>query len=386
MNLQALLASSDDAATEVLSRVLSGYGLGTERISDPETAMARLAQQKFDALVVDFDDPDVAIGILQQAHKLGTEPLGIALGADPACGREILNAKAHFVLYKPVSEETAKSALRAAALLLSRERRRAVRIPVQAPVAITHSDQRTLDGILLDLSETGMDVLTAEPQAVGASFSFHFRLPDGSVEVSSTGRVAWANANGQTGVHFLELDESTKEQLKSWLKAATTMLPSESAEALTQCKLTDLSLGGCYVETDSPFPEQSMIDLCLQTEGREVHAEAMVRVVHPGYGMGAEFPSRTEEQRNKALEVIDFLRTSAGTTPKLSISPVALVADVGQFECTPSECESASPGAPAEVWDDPLLELLRRGPSLSQSEFLAELGRQRNPQAVGSSA
>jgi len=385
MNLQALLASSDDAAAEVLSRVLSGYGLGTERISDSETAMARLEQQKFDALVVDFDDPEAATGILQKAQGLGTGPLGIALLSDPARVRDILNAKAHFVVYKPVSEEIARAALRAAAALLSHERRRAVRIPVQAPVAVTLADGRVLDGILLDLSENGMDVLTAEPQAVGALFSFHFRLPDGSVDVSSTGRVAWANANGQTGVHFPDLDESVREQLRNWLQAAATTLAS-TCETVTQCKLTDLSLGGCYIETDSPFPEGSLINLCLKTDAGETHTEGMVRVVHPGYGMGVEFASSTEEQRAKVLQIFDLLRASAGATPQLSISPRALVAEGCQFEHSQPEHPSQASETPAEEWDDPLLDLLRRGSCLAQDNFLAELERQRNPQELGSPA
>jgi CheY-like chemotaxis protein len=384
MNLQALLVSSDDAAAEVLGRVLSGYGLSTERSSDPDTALARMQQQKFDALVVDFDDA-AAAGILHHAQKLGIEPLGIALLADPSMVREVLNAKAHFVVYKPVSEESATAALRAAAALLKQERRSTVRIPVQAPVEITLADGRTLDGILLDLSESGMDVLMAEPQTVGAMFSFHFQLPEGSAEIASTGRVAWANPNGQTGVHFPDLDESAREQLKNWLKAATTMA-STSAEAVTHCKLTDLSAGGCYMETGSPFPEGSMIDLCLKTDAGEVHTEGMVRVMHPGHGMGVEFPSRTEEQRAKVLAVFDFLRASADVTPQLSISPRALAADPGQFEHGQHGHDSEASNAAGEQWDDPLLDLLRRGSSLGLSEFLAELESQRNPQAVASPA
>src|SRR5207302_6560225 len=126
--------------------------------------------------------------------------------ADTAKVRHILSGGAHFVLYKPISEEAARAGLRAAAALLTRERRRAVRVPVQAPVEITSPDTRKVDGILLDLSETGMDVLTAEPQIPGSLMVFHFQLPDGALKVEAHGQVAWANPNGQTGVHFLDLD------------------------------------------------------------------------------------------------------------------------------------------------------------------------------------
>lgn len=375
MTLQALLVSTDDSAADVLGRVLPTFGIAMDRSSDPETTIARIQQQKFEALIVDFDNAEMAEDVLRQAQKLGTEPLSIALVADTAKVREILSGGAHFVLYKPLSDDAAKAGLRAAAALLSRERRRAVRIPVQAPVEITLPDTRKLDGILLDLSETGMDVLTAEPQAPGSLLAFHFQLPDGGLEVEARGQVAWANANGQTGVHFLDLAEATAAELKTWLQAAASTLGAVDDETVPHCKLTDLSLGGCYVQTDAPFPERALVDLCLKAEEHEIHTEGMVRVAHPGHGMGVEFPSRTPEQRAQVGNLITFLRNCPATMLELIISPRALVADITQFE--PGEKKAEESG---DEMEDPLLDLLRRGTSLQQDDFLSELQHQRNPE------
>jgi hypothetical protein len=145
------------------------------------------------------------------------------------------------------------------------------------------------------------------------------------------------------------------------------------------CKLTDLSLGGCYLETDAPFPERALIDLCLKTEELEVHTEGMVRVAHPGHGMGVEFPSRTAEQRAKVGNLINCLRQDPAKTPQLIISPRALMADLNQFETRDKPATDS-----AEELEDPLLELLRRGESLQQDEFLSELSQQRNPEDVAS--
>jgi CheY-like chemotaxis protein len=152
MTLQALLVSTDDQAAEVLGRVLPPFGIVLDRCSDPETTKTRIQQQKFAALIIDFEDAEAAQEVLQHAKKLGTEPLSIALVADATKVRDILTGGAHFVLYKPLTEEAAKAGLRPAAALLSRERRRAFRVPVQAPVEITLADGRKVDGILLDLS------------------------------------------------------------------------------------------------------------------------------------------------------------------------------------------------------------------------------------------
>ncbi len=378
MNPQALLVSSDDSAAEVLARVLSSFEIAMDRLSDPETALARIQQQKFDALIVDFDVPKLADDILREAQRLGTCPITAALVADPAKVRDILSGGAHFVLYKPISEETARAGLLPAAGLLGRERRRAYRVPVQAPVEITLPDTRKVDGILLDISETGMDVLTAEAQTAGALMAFRFQLPDGALEVEAHGQVAWANPNGQTGVRFLDLSQSAEKTLKEWLKAATATVGGPAEESVPHCKLTDLSTGGCYVETEAPFPERSLIDFCLKTNELEVHTEGMVRVMHPGHGMGVEFPSRTPEQRGQVTGLIDFLRNSPEAMPELIISPRALLADLKQFE--PEEKASGS----ADELDDPLLELLRRGSSLQHEQFMAELQQQRSPQPAAS--
>ena len=71
MTLQALLVSTDDSAADVLGRVLPTFGIAMDRSSDPETTIARIQQQKFDALIVDFDHPEVAEDVLRQAQKLG---------------------------------------------------------------------------------------------------------------------------------------------------------------------------------------------------------------------------------------------------------------------------------------------------------------------------
>jgi CheY-like chemotaxis protein len=377
MTLQALLVSSDNAAADVLGGVLPALGFAMDRCTDPEATSTRIQQQKFDTIITDYDDPRGANDVLALVKDLGLGSLSVALVADPSKVREILNGGAQFVLYKPLSEDAVRAGLRPVAALLNRERRRAFRVPVQAPVEITVGEGRKLDGILLDLSETGMDVLTAEPQVAGSSLKFHLQLPDGGPQLDAKARVAWANPNGQTGVHFLDIPEGLLSQLRTWLKAAATENSSESDEVVPHCKLTDLSLGGCYVETDAPFPERALIDLCFKTGDLEVHTEGMVRVAHPGHGMGVEFPSRTPEQRAQVENLINFLRSSRDTTPELMISPRALVADLTQFES--GELADAT-----SEMEDLLLELIRHGTSLQQEQFLSELHHQRGPEGVAS--
>jgi DNA-binding response OmpR family regulator len=377
MILQALLVSKDDPTAETLIQVLAQFGVAVDRSNAADVAAARLEEQRFDQVIVDFDDPESASLVLEHVRRLGgpdhNPPVTVALLPDAAQIRSILGAGAHFILTKPVSPEQAHNTLRAATALLKRERRQSMRVAVQAPVSIRCEDGNTLEGILLDVSTGGMDVLAAKPLAQAALVRVSFTLPDGDSGIEAEAEVAWSTANGQSGFRFLDIDPKMREEMGEWLAARSHEALPEEPEAASQCKLTDLSLGGCYVQTESPFPQSSAVDLCLRAAGMEIHAEGLVRVMHPGHGMGIEFPARTEEQRKSVGEFIEFLTAQPGATPQLETSPRALTAstvDLGSANNSSNDSEDA------------LLDLLRNGSGLNEEDFLTELHRQRNPSPV----
>jgi CheY-like chemotaxis protein len=376
MILQALLVSNDDPTAETLIQVLAQFGVAVSRSNAADVAATRLTEERFDQVIVDFDEPETAAQMLESCrHLAGPErhpPVTVAVLPDAGQIRKILGAGAHFVLTKPVSREQAETTLRAATAILKRERRQSARVAVQAPVAIHVDESNTVEGILLDLSTGGMDVLAAKPLPTATMVRVFFEIPDSEVKVEAETEVAWSTPNGQTGLRFLDMDSKLRQPMNEWLAARSQDALPEEPEAASECQLTDLSLGGCYVHTESPFPQSSAVDLCLRAAGLEIHAEGFVRVMHPGHGMGIEFPARTDEQRKKVGDFIEFLTSQPGTKPQLEISPKSLVASTSDLSQT-TEGDA----------EDPLLELLRSGSGLNEEEFLAELGRQRTPADVG---
>jgi CheY-like chemotaxis protein len=370
MSFQALLVSKDEEATGILKPVFAGFGVDVQTCSYPE-AVVRITEQRFDAVVVDFDDPHSATLVLQNLLAVGRAPVTIALLSDQTKVRNVFGAGANFVLYKPIAHAQAQASLRAATALIKRERRRSFRVPVQVPVRLSVENGPEMEGILLDLSEDGMDVLAAQPLCPAASINAHFTLLDGT-EFDLRGEVAWANPNGQSGVRLIDLSEKLRAALKTWVASNAPELPPEDPQPVSHCQLTDLSLGACYVQTESPFPEQSGIVLTLKAGELEVCAEGVVRVMHPGYGMGIEFASGTSEEREHVEHFIDFLTSQPGTIPELLITPRAL------------KSRNQSSTEQVEQLEDPLLELLRHNEDLSQEQFLDELRKQRRSEAVAS--
>jgi CheY-like chemotaxis protein len=377
MTFQSLLVCKDEQTTDVLTSVLAGFGLGVQCCGYPD-ALCRVTEQKFDAVIVDYDDPHSAGLVLQNVYQASGSKniVTVALLNDKTKVRNVFGAGANFVLYKPISQQQAEASLRAAIAMMKRERRRSFRVPVQLEVKLKVENGTEMEGILLDLSEDGLDVLAAQPLCPGARISARFTLPEQSSEIEVQGEIAWANPNGESGVRYTDLADNLRQTLREWVVINAAEILPEDPEPVSECKLTDLSLGGCYVETVSPFPERSGVVLCLRAAGMEVQAEGKVRVMHPESGMGLEFASGTEEQREHVGNFINFLTSRPGTVPQLLITPKALAAaNDGDYR------DGKQSGEP----EDLLLDLLNRADSLSQEQFLQELRQQRNSEEVASS-
>jgi ActR/RegA family two-component response regulator len=366
MKFQALLVLADNQASEVLSRVLDDYQVESEHCADRESALRRLEDKHFDAVVVDFDDAGAANQILQDVRQSSTSKSAVAIGlwSDRENVRTAFGIGANFILYKPVSGDQACATLRSAVSLLKRERRRSFRVPVQLPLTISWNGAPEVEGIMLDLSEDGMDVLSAQPLGESQVAEFHFSLP-GLSDLKILGQIAWANSNGQAGVQFVDLTDAQRGTLSDWLAHNAPETPPPDPEPLTQCKLTDLSLGGCYIETESPFPQLTKIELWLKAGQQELHVRGIVRVMHPGRGMGVEFASSAPDDRGRVEGFIDLLSSHSDVMPQLLVAPKSI-----SFHGEPSK------PAP-EAQGDELLQLLHSPEHLTENAFLAELRRQR---------
>jgi DNA-binding response OmpR family regulator len=371
MIFHALLVLTDDSTAERLRQILAEFQVESEYCSESHVATQKLAERRYDAVIVDLEDQSAAASILEQVRQsqISKNAVTISLLDDKSLVRRAFGMGANFILYKPVADEPARASLRAAIAILKRERRRTFRVPVQLPVTLSWHGAPEVEGIMLDLSENGMDVLSAQPLQQSQALHVHFSLPDLS-QIGATGQVAWANSNGQAGVEFVDFPDGQKQIVQDWLSANAPEGPPPEPEPIANCKLSDLSLGGCYVESESPFPVNTEVELSLRASNTEIKITALIRVMHPGYGMGLEFVSDEGEHRQLVDQFISVLSSHPGSVPLLSISPKSI-----HFH------EVASSASQSEGNADSLVELLRSDLPRSQDEFLAELRRQRNSAA-----
>jgi c-di-GMP-binding flagellar brake protein YcgR len=367
MSLQSLVFCSDDKIVRVLRRVLSDLEINVEHCTTIDATVHKLTRHRYEAVIVDCADPEAAELILRSARSApcNKRAIAVALIDGATALRSAFELGAHFVLYKPISTERSKASFRAARALMKRERRRNTRVPVEIPVTLIFDNgtgqQRSST---TDLSEGGM-ALTLSKRQKASSIRVEFLLPGNETAMDCKAEVAWEGSSRHAGIRFVDMPPEARDQLKAWLNRHSS--EPEKDDPPVSCKLTDLSLGGCYLEMASPFPVRTLVVLSMRVGNLQVKAEGVVRVMHPELGMGVEFTQATKQQREHVENFIQALMKSNGALPDLLVEPEGLETD-----------GNPAPFVKGDV-DDPLVELFHTKAALTVEAFQVELRKQRGP-------
>jgi PilZ domain-containing protein len=68
-------------------------------------------------------------------------------------------------------------------------------------------------------------------------------------------------------------------------------------ETRVVARISELSSGGCYVDTVNPFPEGTELRLCIRYGCSTCEFTGKIIYTHTGYGMGVVFGEMAAEQR-----------------------------------------------------------------------------------------
>ncbi len=367
--LQSLLLCTDDKVVRVLRRVLSEMEIGIELCTDVDAAMQKLTRQRFEAVIVDCTSHGSAISVLKGVRSAPANRRAIAVAVVEAenattghgSAKQVFSVGAHFVLFKPLPLERTRSSFRAVRALMKRERRRHARIPIELTVEVGLEGKGNWRASTSDLGENGM-ALKIQNMKLPASFPLKFSLPGSSRVISCKGEVAW-QGNQLAGIRFSDIAAESSDQLKQWIERQ--LLGAEAEEVTVGCKLTDLSLSACYLQTESPFPVRTRLRLMMKVGELTLQIEGIVRVMHSGAGMGVEFTQQTKMQKIKVEEFIQTLVNTEGAVPDLQVRPDSI------DNTANSECEIPPDSS------DPLLSLFVTKADVDSESFQLELKKQR---------
>ena len=195
------------------------------------------------------------------------------------------------------------------------------------------------------------------------------------------------------GIDYAPSDWKIEETLSPAPEPRSDQASATAPKPGPRWRLTDISLGAGYLETATPFPVGTPVLISFRVSGTECLLEGMVLASHPEIGMGVAFTPALD-LRARVEDLISRLK-STREVPKILVGrkeerqksrshAAKLEPDV---EAAPkpsdernsdlSAAENRHGGAPQNELLDPLLELIRAGPSLAPEQFLNDLCAQR---------
>jgi CheY-like chemotaxis protein len=247
MNLSSLLVCADDVSVQVLRRVLEELNVHVELCADPVRAAVRLAQERFDLLILDCETQEQVIGLLNESRssRATGSTLAVVVVAGQESIREMFSLGVNFVLYKPMSYERALSTLRAAQNVLHRDKRRKARAAVHTHATIDYAGGEQTKATLVDMAEEGMAVNFGKRLPPTCKVYFQFQLPGQTATVRLSGQVMWQDWNGRAGIQFVDVPQASRRILSEWLQrnlsdATKQQLAAELVEVEHSIKPSDL--------------------------------------------------------------------------------------------------------------------------------------------------
>ena len=368
MDLRALVVCPDQDSASLLTLILTELGMATEHTASVTRGLELIESDPFDAIVLDYQadqSSEEFLARLRQSKKNRASML-IAIVDSEFNARPVFGLGANFVLYRPLSSERTRISLRAARGLMRRERRRAPRTPVNSNANVAYPGAPELKAVLTDLSDGGTSIHAPQRLPNACKVYFEFALPGQQNLVRLSGEVAWQDASGRTGIRFLDVPQSSRRLMQTWLQqnsaqpagvapaqpAAGKLSATQSFAGQTlpvrdpkrepkdsslisnagnrrgeyrmacklgaevyrlgttvpnRCTLSDISEGGCYVEMPTPLSGQSGVEILVRTADAKLRIRGQVLASHHGFGMGVRFVFRDSVEREEVLRLLAVL-------------------------------------------------------------------------------
>ena len=200
---RALLICSDAKAIEAVTQVLGELEINFETISDPAVAAKRLANQRFDPILVDCDDVPNATLVLESARtsSANQSSMTIAIVDGKAGVPTAFRLGARLVMTKPVSLEGARSTLRNA-FAMQRKEMHDSKVPVAAArgadATSTQMEDASVGQTAVNEAQEAHVVQPSTPPAQPVGADSATALPSATAKVSAVPAVPSAPVKGRS--------------------------------------------------------------------------------------------------------------------------------------------------------------------------------------------
>jgi hypothetical protein len=227
--LRALLLTHEEKTMASFHAVCEELGIAAEPVPPANEIALHLDEQKFAAVIVDFDDPDAAeesLLALRQS-KINKHAVIVAVVTNTKNLERALKCRAHFVVRRPFEMAELQRTLRSAYDFMLANQRRQFRCSIVLPVRLRMvRSGAVFECSSVNISSNGIAVSGSMRMKQFDSLDLEMVLPDGFV-VLATGIVIWEDKQGKCGINFQVRTPEMRQKLDSCLSAHQALATSE---------------------------------------------------------------------------------------------------------------------------------------------------------------
>lgn len=236
--VRALLVTPDKALDSVFTGIARELGIVTESSQGEEGIPIEVRRDKFEALVIDFDqvrEAGTALAVLR-ANPSNQNAVIFAVATESDEKQLALSHGANFVLARPVDVKELRRTLYAAYDAMTYERRRYFRCTAELPVFLTRADGTDLVARTGNVSANGMSIQSRAAFRLGEKVGIALDLQNGGPHVLARGVVVWDDRHGKSGLSFHCVRPELQSTLDAWLDAEFKKLREEAVRDLQQAR------------------------------------------------------------------------------------------------------------------------------------------------------
>ncbi|HZU22901.1 MAG TPA: PilZ domain-containing protein [Terriglobales bacterium] len=220
MALECLVVVREPKLQRALSGLLTGLGVHTRMVPDPEQATKAISESRLDAVIVDCCDFADGPKFIRSMRKLPANAHSITFAILPpsATSKARTETEAHFILQQPLSLDLITRSLRAARNLMLQEKRRFFRYPVNLPVSLVSAGEE-LKARCTNVSAGGMALASHPVLESTWAGRLKFELPEKGGVIEAKAEVAWMLPDKTAGLRFTTIADNVRTVLEQWISA-----------------------------------------------------------------------------------------------------------------------------------------------------------------------
>ena len=226
--MKALVVSGNRQTIDIFAYLFREVGIEAANCNSKSRAIDRVTSEKFDALVLDFDNLSGCSEIVENVRGIRPNreiPL-FAIASESQAKATALALSSNFVIERPLVPQQIKSLLRTVYGRMLRSSQAYFRLNIELSVSMARASGPLLNGRTLNVSQNGMALTSPVSLKTGEMLHLVFAIPHTDVVVSAEGTVIWDDGHGKSGIRFKCSSASAEARYFEWLHDHFFMRPN----------------------------------------------------------------------------------------------------------------------------------------------------------------